>query len=1073
MRASTSWDADNVTKALILDLKTTFLENKIRPDAVFFTGDAAFGNDEKEDLKSQYEKFGLFLDEVRNVYEPILEKSRIFIVPGNHDVDRNKVFTSDTEWLRNPQRKAEEIINALRQRSPMSQHWMSRLTSYRQFLIDYGLDHLTPQEPNLIWSHAIQIDGASIAIVGLNSAWSCASNKEKALLWMGGEWQIAELRNRIGKPDLSFALIHHPSNWLNEQEDPIVGRLLDQSFDVILHGHEHREFILQDVSGNLKISAGACYDRSTYFKGYSVGSMLTDGSGGKLFLRTWDEIGGGWVAKNIAVKAPTGCYQIRPLERSKSSLTIHNISHAKKDNQIITLSGPPSKIAIDAKTSLLRRRPFVFQKAHSRVRANERVQFEEILSSGKIGWLEADWQMGKDGFIGSVLNAIGSIPALENVYRIDCGAVCEIEDIFEDASSQLGMTFVEFAAVVEHIDQATLILEDVPPEMLRNLAERTELIQKLKSTIIFVPSLRIIVTARQWPENIGDPRQVSLRPLDGPDLSRYLNAHSDAKEVLKRKDRFEDVLAHTGGLPSVVDRLISKCNILPLDELLDDHTALAEEEINEKIPKTLEIAVARVFDPQSENDRRKLSLLKLMTVLKDGETFEGLRRAFPGKPVNKEALLSLAENGLIEVIPVARRAMSLIPAVKGADSSDLVRSDRLLRVPRQVRDYVERLIPNEEKNRIYNTVSEALFGIHWYEGKLKLRRAIILAYRESTVAGPGSELLVAQYLLKYAIDRKSKERTKRYARLAVNYCTELIDQDRFRDGMIASRAIMSLLNEEAHYDEWVDCAFAYGKAARMTGNHQESVDVLERILGTDKIRTKEFISLVSLQLAWNFDKLDREKDALRHAQICIDQTYKQSDLWFQATALILKIQNGGSLPQKISSSLYQAARNLGHDVAANNIALEWAKNTTSKKEAIRLLDDVINGAKDRYNQTRAIVDKANLLRRSNRIGQLTGSEQLRLCDAYEYSCAQRIPRLLDACHDALWEFCIQKGFWAGMFRLFKFSSFVWCLTDRSVKENKYIPILTAARQEPGKINEIEVESEIEYLDRRIALQQTD
>lgn len=642
--------------------------------------------------------------------------------------------------------------------------------------------------------------------------------------------------------------------------------------------------------------------------------------------------------------------------------------------------------------------------------------------------------------------------------------------IFEDAGSQLGVTFVEFAALVEHIEQPTLILEDVPSALIRNDAKRAEFIQKLESTVAFVPSLRIIATLRQWPDGVDNPSVVVLNPFDGHDLLRYLSGHPDGKELLRRRDRLEDVLSHTGGLPSGIDHLISKSQVLSLDDLLDDHTSGVGIASRETIPKTLEAAVAEVFSPHSEDDRRKLSLLKLMTVLKDGETFDGLKRAFRSKPFRAEHLLSLSQCGLIESVPIAKRATTLLSTVGASRHSQVTSSDRLLRVPRQVRDYVESLIPRDERSRIYSSVSESLFGARWYEGKVKLRRAIVLAYRESTVAGPGSELLVAQYLLKTAIERGSKERIVRYSRLAVNYCSELIEEERFRDGMIASRAILASLDERGHSEAWVNCAYAYGRAARMTGQHQESINILEKLLEPGRLKAKEFIATIHLNLAWSYEKLMKPTDALQHAHACILHTHSESDSWFQAAAAIAKIEGGGSIPENVSAGLYLRARQLGHHTAANNIALDWARNTTSKKEAVKLLDDVIGNAKDRYNQTRAIVDKANLLRRSNRIGDLTADEQLRLCNAYEYSCAQRISSLLDSCHDALWEFCAYKGFWAGMFRLFRFSSFVWCLTDRSVKENEYISRLVEARDDPTRSDLLEVEAELEYLDRRLASQ---
>src|SRR5271165_1580209 len=99
--------------------------------------------------------------------------------------------------------------------------------------------------------------GVRIGIAGLNSAWSCADNQDKAKLWCGVDWQIPQLKRRLGPVAFSFALIHHPGNWFTDREDPSAMRRLRQEFPILLHGHEHREWVEVDSDGHLVLSAGA------------------------------------------------------------------------------------------------------------------------------------------------------------------------------------------------------------------------------------------------------------------------------------------------------------------------------------------------------------------------------------------------------------------------------------------------------------------------------------------------------------------------------------------------------------------------------------------------------------------------------------------------------------------------------------------------------------------------------------------------------------------------------------------------------------------------------------------------
>ena len=230
-------------------------------------------------------------------------------MPGNHDVDRRKVLQAEKEWLNNERHGLDEIEEALNAGSPDSKQWMSRLEAYRSFLNSYGLTHLSPESPSLIWQHRWHGKEMTVKISGLNSAWSCCDKKEKGSLRMGGKWQSSSIRLHENNDDLSIVLIHHPSSWLHESEDPDFRRYLENHSDLQLHGHEHSQFITPLANGKITISAGACYDRRGRQKGFSYGSIDSNRTG-FVWLREWDETGSGWVRKSIAGLAPLGEYKI-------------------------------------------------------------------------------------------------------------------------------------------------------------------------------------------------------------------------------------------------------------------------------------------------------------------------------------------------------------------------------------------------------------------------------------------------------------------------------------------------------------------------------------------------------------------------------------------------------------------------------------------------------------------------------------------------------------------------------------------------------------------------------------------
>jgi hypothetical protein len=318
-RLRDDWDSRQITDTLVKDLKNLQKDYALRPDFIFFTGDAVFGAHNAEKMVDQYQKVRAFLDSVRHAFEPEIPVRDVYLVPGNHDVDRNEITPDQTQWLRNPDRKLDEIIAAMRDGKKQWRTWMERLNAYRNFLTAYGLLHLQPEHPQLIWADAKEIAGLRIGIVGFNSAWSCADKQDKAMLWCGGEWQLSQLKHQLGPVSFSFALIHHPGNWFTGQEDPAFMRQMRQEFPLVLHGHEHLEWLEPDGEGRLVLSAGACYESSWMPNGYNIGQIDLDQRCCNVWLRQWDKTGRGWVARNIAGKTKDGVFAINNLQWIRQS----------------------------------------------------------------------------------------------------------------------------------------------------------------------------------------------------------------------------------------------------------------------------------------------------------------------------------------------------------------------------------------------------------------------------------------------------------------------------------------------------------------------------------------------------------------------------------------------------------------------------------------------------------------------------------------------------------------------------------------------------------------------------------
>ncbi|MEM9120095.1 MAG: leucine-rich repeat domain-containing protein [Cyanobacteria bacterium P01_F01_bin.56] len=316
----TGWDAKPVTDSLCADLKKMQEQQGLRPDLIFFTGDAAFGqigSQRGEMIADQFREAHDFLETVRNSFAPAIEQRNVFLVPGNHDVNRETITTFEKDWLEQPH-SLDKITNLLQKAGADWKQIRNRLNDYARFLDNYGYDHLLTQRERLIYADAREVAGVRIGIAGFNSAWSStgAGRSEMGRLWMAGRYQLETLRQQMPPNDFMVALIHHPPNWLVPEENPAFGRQLEREFPFVLHGHEHQDFVRPNAdTGQAVISAGACHEWSeSKNNGYNFVRLDFKAGKGEVWLRQYDSSGGGWVPRCVHGRTDDlGCWPLNHL----------------------------------------------------------------------------------------------------------------------------------------------------------------------------------------------------------------------------------------------------------------------------------------------------------------------------------------------------------------------------------------------------------------------------------------------------------------------------------------------------------------------------------------------------------------------------------------------------------------------------------------------------------------------------------------------------------------------------------------------------------------------------------------
>ena len=303
------FDRDVVRDALVDDLKNRAVIDKglEHVDFLAFSGDVAFHGKAEE-----------YQTAIREFFEPLLqaagvERDRLFMVPGNHDLEwaalellpndllqRLSTAAKVNEWLANP-RKRRVLLE------PM--------VNYSDFVREYLGRKESDFEPAYGCVYHLEAAGKTIAVVGLNSAWLCARHREgtdgeqevndygRLIL---GETQLHEAMKEAASAHVRIAILHHPPDWFattdSLAEKSLIRGRLSRDFHFVLHGHEHEPnmSLSRSLVGNcVSISAGSSYERrrptsSRYANGYNLVHLDFSKMDGVVYFRRYEDRQG-WI----------------------------------------------------------------------------------------------------------------------------------------------------------------------------------------------------------------------------------------------------------------------------------------------------------------------------------------------------------------------------------------------------------------------------------------------------------------------------------------------------------------------------------------------------------------------------------------------------------------------------------------------------------------------------------------------------------------------------------------------------------------------------------------------------------
>jgi len=350
--ASNDWQLDVVLSALLRDLPGLLERSGRKPQLLFVTGDVA-----NRGRADEYDAARRFFEALSGVTG--IARERMFMVAGNHDVDRGSIskavqrseqllFESvgeDEDALRTA---IDEIFADPDERRRYGQ----RLTNWCAFTSSLlgparGVSIDQPWRTDIV-----DLAGVRVGVASLCTAWLSGASDRKDKLVLG-EQQLRTLVRELheGGAQLRVALMHHPYSWLREAEAETIHAILRAEFDVVLHGHQHRAkggSFVQGGRDTVEIGAGATYAGLGQDRFHGIGVACLDVAANALILDqfTWSTGSGGhW-------HLDAGFHPEAPLGRLSVPLRLARIGASPVKGRADALAGRIRRAAVRVHASV-------------------------------------------------------------------------------------------------------------------------------------------------------------------------------------------------------------------------------------------------------------------------------------------------------------------------------------------------------------------------------------------------------------------------------------------------------------------------------------------------------------------------------------------------------------------------------------------------------------------------------------------------------------------------------------------------------------------------------------------------
>lgn len=265
-------------------------------DLIFITGDIAFSG--------QIAEYELAFEKINRILEISgCLVTNLYIVPGNHDIDLEKI-TSDERKLWTEIRSRKININYELIYNPINYKYiLDKFTNYSSFINRFGNPNMNggTLKDGVIkpwYSNSIVVDNVPIRIIGITTPLFTGKTHDDLSVntYVG---QLKESLNDYTEDEYVFCLSHNP---LSDADDPgekkEIQTILSTHYITNIYGHTHEsQNIIVSITPDrmfLSLSAGCLFVHSNYVGRYNIAEIDFNLKKIKLWPRRWFNTSKSW-----------------------------------------------------------------------------------------------------------------------------------------------------------------------------------------------------------------------------------------------------------------------------------------------------------------------------------------------------------------------------------------------------------------------------------------------------------------------------------------------------------------------------------------------------------------------------------------------------------------------------------------------------------------------------------------------------------------------------------------------------------------------------------------------------------